>query len=92
MFNNVETAQLNDAIIRLHNELVDTPAGTDEYSAILKNLDQLYKIKNETRSNRVKPDTIAMVGGNLAGILMIVGHERANVVTSKALSFITKLR
>jgi hypothetical protein len=30
--------------------------------------------------------------GNLAAVMMIVGHERANVITSKALNFIKMAR
>ena len=39
---------------------------------------------------RVSPDTMAIVAGNLLGIALIVGHERMNVVTSKALGFVLK--
>ncbi len=37
---------------------------------------------------RPSTDTMLIVGANILGILIIVGHERANVVTSKALSFL----
>jgi hypothetical protein len=33
-----------------------------------------------------------MIAANLAGIALIVGHERMNVVTSKAIGFVLKLR
>lgn len=92
MFTKNDTAQLDDAIARLHEELATHSVDTAEYAHILTNLDRLYKIKNDTRSDRVKPDTIALIAGNLAGICLIVGHERANVVTSKALSFVSKLK
>lgn len=36
----------------------------------------------------VSKDTLMIVGGNIIGILVIVGHERMHLVTSKALSFI----
>jgi hypothetical protein len=36
----------------------------------------------------ISNDTLAIVLGNLLGIAMIVEHERASIVTSKALGFI----
>lgn len=44
------------------------------------------------RRRRVSPDTLALVGANIIGIVMIIGHERANVIASKALGFISKLK
>lgn len=49
------------------------------------------KVQEENR-NRVSLDTLMIVGGNLAGIVAILGFERFHVVTSKALSFVMKTR
>lgn len=78
-------------------EEMSTLSGDDpEYAKMADQLTKLYALKevdHKVESNgRVSMDTLAIVGANLAGILMIVGHERANVVTSKALSLLTKLR
>jgi len=48
------------------------------------------KVKEFEKSRRVSPDTLAIVAANIVGILLIIGYERANVVTSKALGFILK--
>jgi hypothetical protein len=63
-----------------------------EYTAIANNIEKLYKVKLEERSQRISPDTIAVVAGNLLGIALILGYEKANVITSKALGFIIKGR
>ena len=42
----------------------------------------------ERQHHRVSPDTIALVLGNLAGILIIVAYEQKHVMTSKAMGFI----
>lgn len=67
-----------------------------EYATMVKQLSKLYALKEidhtvETRT-RVSRDTLFIVGGNIIGILLIVGHERANVVTSKALQLLMKLK
>lgn len=41
---------------------------------------------------RVGADTWAIVGANVAGIVLILAHERINVIASKALGFVVKLR
>lgn len=42
--------------------------------------------------NTISRDTLALIGGNLAGIVMILSFEHANVLTSKALAHIIKIR
>lgn len=65
---------------------------TDEYAKMVDQLVKLYKLKEVDASKRVSADTLAIVAANLAGIMMIVGHERAHVVTTKAIGFVQKLR
>jgi len=62
---------------------------SEEYGTMVSRLDKLYAMKN-TNKNRVSKDAIWTIGANILGIILILGHERANVVTSKALSFIVK--
>ncbi|HRX15969.1 MAG TPA: hypothetical protein P5123_06625 [Spirochaetota bacterium] len=49
-------------------------------------------MNNEIKNRKVKPDTIAIVMTNLIGIGMILGYERVNIITSKALGFVLKGR
>lgn len=41
---------------------------------------------------KISPDTLLIVGGNLLGILLILNFEKADIITSKALSFVLKGR
>lgn len=87
---------LEDAIDSLLEEMTNLSGDDNEYARMADQLEKLYKLKEVDAKvdaqQRVSPDTWAVVGANLVGILMIVGHERANVVTSKALSLLMKLR
>jgi len=65
---------------------------TKEYEKTLETVRALHKMKQEDKLPRVSPDTIAIVFGNLLGIVMILKHERADIVTSKALGFVMKIR
>lgn len=40
----------------------------------------------------LKPETLALILANLAGMALLMQHERLNVVTSKAVGFVMKLK
>ena len=87
-----EAKELSDAINRASCTLAACDVGSDEYSKTLSHLERLYMIKAENRKNRVTPDAILIVAGNLLGILVIVAYEQKHVLGSKALSFVTKAK
>lgn len=65
----------------------DDPA----YAQMVKQLVKLHKIQSEARpSLSVSGDTVVLALTNLLGIAMIVGHERANIIGSKAITFVKK--
>jgi hypothetical protein len=65
---------------------------TPEYAACAKQLDVLYKLKDVDKSERLKPDTLLIVGGNIAVSFMIIEFEQKNIITSKFPSFMLKTR
>jgi hypothetical protein len=48
------------------------------------------KVQAETRTPRVSPDTLVIVAGNILIVVGIVLFEQKNVITTKALSFISR--
>jgi hypothetical protein len=90
MFRKNVDLDLEAAISDAFTALTDVDKNTPEYASMVDQLTKLYALKESNSKRRVSPDTLAIVAGNIIGILMIVGHERANVVTSKALSFVMK--
>jgi hypothetical protein len=62
-----------------------------EYPKALNHLEKLYQLKGE-QPDSVKKDTMALIAGNLAGIILILKHERMDIITSKALSFVIRTR
>jgi hypothetical protein len=85
-----EPSCLDSAIEDCLAELRGYDADSPEYSKILKQLTKLYALKALDRPERISKDTIAIVLGNLAVAIIIVGHEQAHVVTSKVLGFLVK--
>ncbi len=63
-----------------------------EYTTLMNHLEGLVRIRAEHRPKRISPDTMAIVAGNLMGILIIVAYEQKHVMTSKAMGFILKTK
>lgn len=61
------------------------------YAKMVDQLVKIHGLKQNEKTGRVSKDVMVTVGANLVGIMLIVGHERVNVVTSKALMFVKKL-
>lgn len=81
-----EFQKATDQLVKLH------ALKMAETSASLEEIVKIRSLDKEDRPLRVTPDTLALVAGNLLGIIMIVGHERMHIVSSKALGFLGKLR
>jgi hypothetical protein len=88
----VEKTGLETTIATLISKMADHEGDSEEYTKMVDNLDTLYKLKAEDKPDRVDRNTIAIVAGNLLGIIIIVGFEKSHVMTSKALSNLLKPR
>lgn len=87
-----EKSRLDQAIDAIFDEMSDLRSDEEDYATMVNQLTKLYALKEPESKKRVSPDTLAIVAGNLLGIILIVGHERANVVTSKAIQFVMKAK
>lgn len=85
-----EDSPLSKTITDLHKQMNSVTADSPEYAKMTEQLEKLTKLLPKKSS--ISPDTLAIVFGNLAGILLILNYERVNVIGSKALSFIIKPR
>lgn len=65
---------------------------SEEYKILAENVERLAKAKSYDKQRYFDKTTMLYVAGNLMGIAMIVGYEKAGVVTSKALGFVLKGR
>ena len=78
-----------DAILQ---EMEKIGVKSDEYPKMVTYLERLHELKAEERRPPVSRDTIALIAGNLAGILLIVAYEQKHVMNSKALPQILRPR
>lgn len=61
---------------------------TTEYASMVDQMSKLYKLREE---NSVSADTWATIAANILGIVIILNHERANVIATKTLGLVRKL-
>lgn len=89
---NKKPNHMQDAIDAVTAEVVMTRPDSPEYVVLLDHLTRLTKLNEAYSSKPVSRDTLVLAATNLAGILLILTHERAHIVTSKALGFVLKSR
>ena len=99
MFNrktSTNTEGVSNAIDALLLEMQEQDKDSEIYANMVVQLTKLYGLKEidcKVDTGRyVDMNTLTIAAANIAGILMIVSHERANVVTSKAVGLLLKLR
>lgn len=76
--------QIDRALADLDTHAIDS----EEYGEILDRLSKLHDLQE--KPDRVTRDTLALVGANLLGILLIIRHEHVNVITSRAMGVLQK--
>lgn len=78
-------SELEDDLDRLRDLYDESVA---HVKVLHENLNQLDK--SESSKKGVSKDTILVVAGNLAGILLILNFERMDIIRTKAISFVMK--
>ena len=56
----------------------------EEYPQLLGELERLTVLRDGKDSKMPSPDTLALIAGNLLGVVLIVAYEQKHVMTSKA--------
>ncbi len=87
---------LSDAIDEMLVQLHEEDENSDVYAGMVDQLAKLYALKEIdhkiTSPSRIDVNTLVLASANVIGILAIVGHERTNIITSKAVGLLMKLK
>lgn len=70
------------------HEMVSEDQASERYSQLADQLVKLHDLKESTYKRRINPDVALAVAGNLASVLLILNHEKLNVISSRAMSFV----
>lgn len=91
---NKESDPLEKEIKAIFDELENCQKNGEDYGLLLERLEKLYSIRNDKKCSDIRIDPNKLIGAvtNLAGILVILNYEKANVLTSKAVGFVIKGR
>ena len=92
MFNRKSKTLVDRELEMLFKNLRNHTVDSEEYTKVVDRIVTLHKLQQNEKPQQVSPDTWVMAGVNLFGILMIIKHENLNVISSKALSFVTKIK
>jgi hypothetical protein len=93
MFNKqTEPSELQPVIDIILERMKYVDPESEEFAGLVARLDKLHAMKTSEKNNRrtVSPDAILTAGASILGILLIIGYERVNVITTKALGFVSK--
>lgn len=79
-------AQIDSVLL----EMTNVGVLDEKYPKLMVYLDRLNKMKTDNRPSPVSRDTIILVLGNIAGILVIVAYEQKHVMTSKGFNLVNR--
>ncbi len=85
-----DETSLDPVIVKLLAELREHGSETAEFAVNLDYLERVHNLQHKTVRSRLTPDAVALVLGNLLGIVIIVAYEQKHVITSKGLGFVVK--
>lgn len=89
----VKPNPFEEEILAIMEELKYHEKDSKEYAQILNQLEKVVKAEEMRNTyRRLKPDTMAQIAANLAGIGLILNFEKIGVITTKALGFVIKGR
>jgi len=87
-----KTDKLTEVMDTLMDQMKLINPSCPRYTAMAKNLETLSNAQSKVKVPKVSLDTVLTVGGSILGIVIIVWHEKLNVIGSKALGFVIKGR
>jgi hypothetical protein len=91
-----DTHPLDETIDNLIAGIAGMTEGDEAHTQAVQSLKTLMELRNadkaEKRKLPVSPDVLAAAGTHILGILLILGYEQKHVITTKALSFVPKVR
>jgi len=80
--------KIDEEILRLLSQMSQDGHDTKEYPSMV---DQVVKLQTIRHNGGISKETWATIAANLTGIVVILGFERAGVITSKAFGLVKKI-
>jgi len=88
-----DTSDLDAALKSAFEDLKAHDADSEQYAKTLTQIERLSALRFPKKESKgITADALLGVVSNLLGIGLILGYEKANVITTKALGFVTKYK
>jgi hypothetical protein len=81
-----------DELVRILALLSHSQADSAEYAKLMGSAERIHTMMDVKQPSPVSRETLLTVGANILGILLIIKHEDVNVITSKALGFVIRVK
>lgn len=92
MFKNANDGHLDSIIDTALSDMESHDVTSEEFTTAANNIKTLYEARKNSSSWTPKPEHVLGAATNLIGIFAILKHEELNVITSKAIGLITKVK
>jgi len=84
-------SKLDEVSDHLLNQMLEVEVSSQKFAVDLAHLERVRTLRTRSKKS-LDSNTLALIAGNLLGILIIVAYEQKHVMTSKGLGFVPKLR
>lgn len=84
--------KLNKAIDELTEAMMKVKPESVEYNYMAQNLEILLRAKGSVKESKIDWTTVATIGGVILQTVLILKHEKIDIITTKAMSTLMKLR
>lgn len=85
--NPIET-KLDEEILSLLEMMSRETEWSDEYKSMAARVTALMEIRKDTK---ISKETLANIGANIIGLILIMNHERAHVIVTKGFGLLKKI-
>lgn len=83
---------IEEEYVRILTVLRSSQVDSQEYAKLLGNVERINGLMDIKKPSPISRETLLTVSANILGILLIIKHEEVNVITSKALGFVIRVR
>lgn len=91
-FNVNKVLSVDSEINAILKEMSTIGVNSSNYPTMIEYYEQLSAVKARENKPHVSKDTIALIVGNLVGIVLILMYEQKHVLTSKSLNRVLQLK
>ena len=85
-----EDTRYDDQIDRCLQSMEQHEPDSEAYATMLEHIEKFDTIDTGQKRRKLSTDALLSAGVSLLGILIVVGYEHGNVITSKGFNFVKK--